>query len=182
MPQYTLHSKGNFQSFTQTLEMYRIEICMREFIYIGKCVNLATLIKTILTIAFIPVLYVTIFELFNVYEREKWIKEEPYLISNNICSSSLRTIFVVHSATTNFPKRESIRRTWGNKDNIVHYGMNIIFLLGQPNDYVTQEFIESENQLHHDICLLREFLQNRFTNFQTLCDLYMLCSLTFSPV
>lgn len=76
-----------------------------------------------------------------------------YLINNRRCDGDdhLFLIVFVHSAPSNFRKRQAIRETWGNEKNLEHDPMRVVFLVGTVEHTDVQEGIEQENAFHHDI-------------------------------
>ena len=87
------------------------------------------------------------------------VRDNPYEINNeNVCKNvkNLEFVVLVHSATSNFMRRSSIRETWANYRIFKKHSMRIIFLLGIPEQDSTQVLIEHENSLHNDI------IQGRF--------------------
>lgn len=62
-------------------------------------------------------------------------------------SSSPLVLVLVHSAPTNWYKRNTIRDTWGRHDPRA----KLVFLLGAVNSSVLQRRIEQENRLYDDI-------------------------------
>ncbi|KAL4230566.1 hypothetical protein ACF0H5_010945 [Mactra antiquata] len=82
------------------------------------------------------------------------IHENPYNINNpKVCSDEkqLSIIVVVHSSTTHFMRRSSIRETWANYKLYQGHSLRIVFLLGMPTKSTTQTLIEHESSLHNDI-------------------------------
>lgn len=59
----------------------------------------------------------------------------------------------VHSAPANKVNRDSIRKSWGNNNNLEDQGLKVrtVFLLAAVKDPRMQRAIEEENRRHHDI-------------------------------
>lgn len=82
------------------------------------------------------------------------IRKHPYNIENSqICRGMEKILFLVlvHTATTHFYRRNSIRETWANASLYKEQEMRIIFLLGLPTKEAVQAKIEQENAVHKDI-------------------------------
>ena len=84
------------------------------------------------------------------------INKAPYRIENaNMCIGvyDIRYLIVVHSSTTCFKRRQSMRETWTTV-NIHHaFSVRLVFILGDPKNEFTQAFIVRENDYHGDIDL-----------------------------
>ena len=78
------------------------------------------------------------------------IYDNPYRISQSNCRN-YSLVIIVHSAVTNFRKREVIRKTWGNKALLEKYGMKLVFVLGTPCKSDLQVLISEESDKHDDI-------------------------------
>lgn len=79
---------------------------------------------------------------------------KPYNINcPSMCSKTkqLSIIVLVHSSTTHFMRRSSIRETWANYKLYKSHSMRIVFLLGMPERSTTQTLIEHESSVHGDI-------------------------------
>ncbi|GBM28259.1 Beta-1,3-galactosyltransferase 1 [Araneus ventricosus] len=100
----------------------------------------------------------------RVYKRKlgtcsndmKWLVDNPgfeFLINDKRCDGADPVFLVVfvHSAPTNFHKRQVIRNTWGHEGNLAHDPMRIVFLLGTVNETRVQQQIDEENALYHDV-------------------------------
>ncbi|KAG5898227.1 hypothetical protein JTB14_005603 [Gonioctena quinquepunctata] len=61
-------------------------------------------------------------------------------------------ILAVHSAPSNFEKRQAIRDTWANRKN----GVKVVFVIGLIDDLIVQNKIEQEFENH------RDFVQGNF--------------------
>lgn len=74
-----------------------------------------------------------------------------FVIQNRKCdnNSDLFLLVFVHSAPSHIQQRQIIRETWGRKDGVP--GLQVIFLLGKPNNTATQDSIKSENARYNDI-------------------------------
>ncbi|GBM28256.1 Beta-1,3-galactosyltransferase 5 [Araneus ventricosus] len=86
----------------------------------------------------------------------KWLVDNPgfeFLINNKRCDGvdPVFLVVFVHSAPTNFHKRQVIRNTWGHEENLAHDPMRIVFLLGTVNETRVQQQIDEENALYHDV-------------------------------
>lgn len=82
------------------------------------------------------------------------ILNDPYSINNpDLCKvkSDISFLVIVHTATTHFMRRSSIRETWANYKLFKSLTMRIIFLLGQPEKATTQTLIEHESYVNKDI-------------------------------
>ncbi|XP_072399035.1 beta-1,3-galactosyltransferase 5-like isoform X1 [Diabrotica undecimpunctata] len=68
---------------------------------------------------------------------------------NFICNETipLLLLVLVHSAPVNFDKRQTIRETWGEKEENV----KVLFMVGSVHSEHTQKMIEAENVLHNDV-------------------------------
>ncbi|XP_054718029.1 beta-1,3-galactosyltransferase 5-like [Uloborus diversus] len=86
----------------------------------------------------------------------EWLIDLPdfhFLINNKRCDGE-KDVFLmvfVHSAPTNFRKRQVIRETWGSESNLIHDPMRVVFLLGTVADSEVQHRIQEENEIYHDI-------------------------------
>ena len=72
---------------------------------------------------------------------------------NNSSSDELFLVIFVHSAPRNFDKRQSIRSTWGNENNLInsHNEFRLVFLVGQVDNPSLQKKLDEENYLYHDL-------------------------------
>ena len=80
--------------------------------------------------------------------------ENVYVIQNEkVCSEneSVNFLLLVHSATDNSERRQSIRRTWANRALLQTFNGRIIFVLGKPKFESEQEQIKHESDTHGDI-------------------------------
>ncbi|XP_050517106.1 beta-1,3-galactosyltransferase 5-like [Diabrotica virgifera virgifera] len=70
---------------------------------------------------------------------------------NFICNETipLLLLVLVHSAPSNFEKRQTIRETWGEKEDNV----KVLFMVGSVGTHSEhlQKMIEAENVLHNDV-------------------------------
>ncbi|XP_050517111.1 lactosylceramide 1,3-N-acetyl-beta-D-glucosaminyltransferase-like [Diabrotica virgifera virgifera] len=68
---------------------------------------------------------------------------------NQVCQESapVLVLIVVHSAPSNFKKRQTIRDTWGQ----VEETKQIVFMIGDPSSPEQQKKLEEENTLFGDI-------------------------------
>lgn len=85
-----------------------------------------------------------------------WLVDVPgfkFLINNQRCEndSYIFLLVFVHSAPSNFRKRNVIRSTWGKEENLSRGPMRVIFMIGSVTDPDVQRHIQAENKLHHDI-------------------------------
>ncbi|XP_060559648.1 beta-1,3-galactosyltransferase 5-like isoform X3 [Ruditapes philippinarum] len=109
-----------------------------------------------LTLSFISVIFMvnsspTVSYPYNMYKGYPLtVYDKPYNINKTECKND-RVIIVVHSAITNFNKRDSIRKTWGNKALLQRYGMKLVFILGMPFNRDLQVLIDAESTEHDDI-------------------------------
>nr|XP_027203369.1 beta-1,3-galactosyltransferase 5-like [Dermatophagoides pteronyssinus] len=92
------------------------------------------------------------------------LKDFRFLINEpNICksidnddeqNSHLFLAIFIHSATNNFDKRNTIRKTWGNHSfcyGIENLNIRLVFMLGITENETIQNQIEQESQIHGDI-------------------------------
>lgn len=82
------------------------------------------------------------------------VLDHPYNINNKFICKGLKDlsfIVIVHSATTHFMRRSSIRETWANYNLFKKHSMRIVFFLGKPQKDSTQVLIEHEANLNKDI-------------------------------
>ncbi|XP_053400633.1 beta-1,3-galactosyltransferase 1-like [Mercenaria mercenaria] len=82
------------------------------------------------------------------------VSSNPYNINSKfVCKGvkELSFIVVVHSATTHFMRRSSIRETWANFKLFKRHSMRIVFNLGKPEKDSTQALIEHESAVNKDI-------------------------------
>lgn len=82
------------------------------------------------------------------------ISDHPYNINNKLVCKGIQDlsfVVIVHSATTHFMRRSSIRETWANFNLFKKHSMRIVFLLGKPQKDSTQALIEHEATLNKDI-------------------------------
>lgn len=82
------------------------------------------------------------------------ISDHPYNINNKLVCKGIQDlsfVVIVHSATTHFMRRSSIRETWANFNLFKKHSMRIVFLLGKPQKESTQALIEHEATLNKDI-------------------------------
>lgn len=82
------------------------------------------------------------------------ILDNPYIINcKDLCKNLeyLSFLVVVHSSTTHFMRRSSIRETWANYNLYKHHIVRIVFLLGVPEKENTQTLIEHESLVNSDI-------------------------------
>lgn len=82
------------------------------------------------------------------------ILDHPYNINNKFVCKRLKElsfVVVVHSSTTHFMRRSSIRETWANFNLFKKFSMRIVFIVGKPEKESTQALIEHESNVHKDI-------------------------------
>ncbi|XP_054719259.1 beta-1,3-galactosyltransferase 5-like [Uloborus diversus] len=88
----------------------------------------------------------------NDTERLIDLHNFSFLINSKRCDGDeyLFLVVFVHSAPTNFHRREVIRATWGSEFNLIE-PMRVVFLLGSVTDSEVQRRIQEENDIYHDI-------------------------------
>ena len=82
------------------------------------------------------------------------VLDHPYSINSKFVCKGLKDlsfIVIVHSATTHFMRRSSIRETWANYKLFKRFSLRIVFILGKPEKDSTQALIEHESNVHKDI-------------------------------
>ena len=60
-------------------------------------------------------------------------------------------LIYIHSAPAHYKQRVFIRETWGNRDNVENVVIDVIFLVGWPNDDNVQASILLESDMYGDI-------------------------------
>ena len=96
----------------------------------------------------------------NFYQR----RDYKYLISNDdLCSSEnfpdksrkINLLMAIKSSCNNKPRRDAIRKTWGNRkyiqDNVKNMDMKLLFLLGKCKTEGYDEIIHDENKETKDL-------------------------------
>ncbi|XP_019636654.1 PREDICTED: beta-1,3-galactosyltransferase 1-like [Branchiostoma belcheri] len=67
------------------------------------------------------------------------------------CKDWVFLLIIVTSSPQNVKQRQSIRQTWGNETNVPGVAIRTLFAIGKTNSVVTQQALEQEDKLHHDI-------------------------------
>ncbi|KAI8497167.1 hypothetical protein Bbelb_251160 [Branchiostoma belcheri] len=67
------------------------------------------------------------------------------------CKDWVFLLIIVTSSPQNVKQRQSIRQTWGNETNVPGVAIRTLFAIGKTNSVVTQQSLEQEDKLHHDI-------------------------------
>ncbi|KAL3861237.1 hypothetical protein ACJMK2_007285 [Sinanodonta woodiana] len=74
------------------------------------------------------------------------------LNSPNACANKqINIIIIVHSAASNFQRRNVLRETWLNSVLLEKMSSQHVFLLGKTHNATTQDMISEERQIHGDI-------------------------------
>ncbi|XP_053387240.1 beta-1,3-galactosyltransferase 9-like [Mercenaria mercenaria] len=114
------------------------------------------------------------------------IYDNPYNINKTECKN-FKVVIVVHSAVTNFNKRDVIRKTWGNKALLRRYGTKLVFFLGMPlkkdlqilineesvknDDMVQGHFLDSYTNITHKAVLWLRWINENCPSVQTVLKL-----------
>ncbi|KAH3876599.1 hypothetical protein DPMN_000446 [Dreissena polymorpha] len=69
-----------------------------------------------------------------------------------ICQGQqLKYVVYIHSAPSNFKKRQTIRQTWGSKALMVKHKMMVVFVMGLVPETVTMQRVKYESNRYGDI-------------------------------
>ncbi|XP_066299986.1 uncharacterized protein [Branchiostoma lanceolatum] len=82
------------------------------------------------------------------------VNPHPYYFTINHpykCEVKVFLLIIVTSSPQNIKQRQSIRQTWGNETNVPGVAIKTLFAIGKPNNIATQQALQQEDNIYHDI-------------------------------